>query len=213
MKQLLIILAFYSLLSAAPGFAMQTLPANTLTAADTVKNSNNSLAGQYQFMLSRSKTLNGYKLINPYRLSGVWKSVTDTLSKERASLKRIQTDLVIQQDKITKLEGELQGNLNATKENNARVNEISFLGMSVDKGMYSAGVWAIIAILAIALFVVISRSAKHINEAKEKNDLYGSLSAEYQAFKAKAQEKERKLARELQDERNIVDELKQKNRS
>jgi hypothetical protein len=48
---------------------------------DTVKNTDFSLNGQYQFMLSRSKFLYGAKLINPTRLNSVWKSVSDTLRK------------------------------------------------------------------------------------------------------------------------------------
>ncbi|RZK72443.1 MAG: hypothetical protein EOO92_19835, partial [Pedobacter sp.] len=57
------------------------------------------------------------------------------------------------------------------------------------------------------LIIVIARSGKSITEAKHRTQLYNEVADEYQAYKAKSVEKERKLARELQDERNKLDEL------
>jgi hypothetical protein len=82
------------------------------------------------------------------------------------------------------------------------------LGISFTKGSYQMMVWSIIVILALALFVVIARSTRNILEAKHRTQLYDEISSEYQAYKTKANEQQRKLARELQDERNIVEELK-----
>jgi hypothetical protein len=59
---------------------------------------------------------------------------------------------------------------------------------------------------------VILRSAKHIHEAKYRSSLYEEISQEYQSYKTKANDKEKKLARELQDERNKLDELKNRGR-
>ena len=51
---------------------------------------------------------------------------------------------------------------------------------------------------------------ENILEAKHRTQLYDEISAEYQAYKTKSNEQQRKLARELQDERNIIDEMKSK---
>lgn len=182
--------------------------AYTPRTIDTVKNTDPSLRGQYQFMLSRSKTINGYKLINPSRLDAVWKSVSDTLRKERVELNKAHTKINEQAKTITNLQGEITGKETSLSNTNAKVNEISLLGLSFTKGTYNIIVWSIILVLAIALFVVIARSAKNILEAKHRTQLYDEVSNEYQAYKAKSNEQQRKLARELQDERNIVEELK-----
>lgn len=179
---------------------------------DTVKNTDFSLNGQYQFLLSRSRTINGYKLINPNRLSTVWKSVNDTLTKERVELTKTKAKLAEQQKTIAALQTEIKGNESEVVDANSKVDEISFLGMSFTKGTYNTIVWSIIIVLAIALFIVITRSAKSILEAKHRTQLYDEISAEYQAYKTKANEQQRKLARELQDERNVVEELKSKGR-
>ena len=175
---------------------------------DTVKNTDFSLNGQYQFMLSRSKSINGYKLINPVRLSGVWKSASDTLNKERIELKTAKAKLAEQEKTISGLQSEINGQQNTLSTSNAKMDEISFLGMAFEKSTYHIIVWSIILVLGLALLIVIVRSAKNIMEAKHRTQLYDEISAEYQAFKGKSNEQQRKLARELQDERNIVEELK-----
>lgn len=188
-------------------------PVASYSRIDTAKNTDPSLNGQYQFMLSRSKSVNGYKLINPYRLTTLWQSVSDTLRKERVELRKAKSKIAEQEKAISGLQTDINGKETSLSTADAKVNEINFLGISFTKGTYNIIVWSIIAILAIALFVVIARSAKNILEAKHRTQLYDEVSAEYQAYKAKASEKERKLARELQDERNAMEELRARGKS
>ena len=74
---------------------------------DTTKNTDPSLNGQYQFMLKKSKTLSGAKLINPSRLTSLWKSVSDTLRKERKQLQEAKLEIKTQSQNISSLKGEV----------------------------------------------------------------------------------------------------------
>ncbi len=175
---------------------------------DSVKNTDPSLNGQYQFMLSRTRTSpDGYKMVAKYRLDQLWKNVGDTLRKERAELKALQQKLTDQGKTVNYLKTEISGKDASLNESTNKLNEISFLGISFDKGTYSIIVWSIIGVLVIALIIIVARSGKSISEAKHRSQLYTEISDEYQAYKSKAVEKERKLARELQDERNKLEEL------
>ncbi|WP_293299366.1 hypothetical protein [Pedobacter sp. UBA4863] len=178
---------------------------------DTVKNTDPSLNGQYQFMLSRTKTsADGYKMIARYRLDQLWKSVNDTLRKERAERKGLNQKLTEQEKTISYLKAEISGKEASLTENSNKVNEIRFLGIPFEKSTYHLIVWSVIGILTIALIIVIASSGKNISEAKHRSQLYNEISEEYQAYKSKAVEKERKMARELQDERNKLDDLMNK---
>jgi len=180
----------------------------TYLTRDTVKNTDPSLNGQYRFMLSRTRTsADGYKMVAGYRIDQLWKSVSDTLRKERTALKGVQQKLTEQEKMVSYLKTEISGKDASLTENTNKVNEIRFLGIAFEKGTYNIIVWSIIGILAIGLIIVIATSGKNITEAKHRSQLYNEISDEYQAYKAKAVEKERKLARELQDERNKLDEL------
>ncbi|WP_443944626.1 hypothetical protein ACJVDH_17145 [Pedobacter sp. AW1-32] len=174
-------------------------------AQDTSKNADPSLKGQYEFMLSKSKNLSGAKLINPYRLSTLWKSVSDTLKKERKQLETARREISAQKEIINNLQKEVSGKENSLASTTAIVNEINFLGISFNKGTYNTIVWTIIIILAIGLAIVILSSGKYRREAVYRTQLYQEVADEYQAHKVKAKDKEMKLARELQDERNKWD--------
>jgi len=167
-----------------------------------------SLKGQYEALLSKSKTYYTYKLINPVRLTAFYRSVADSISKERVSSRSAQAKITAQARTIDTLNSQIKGNESSLESTNAKVNEISFLGIPFSKTTYNTLVWSIIIVLALALAFVVIRSAKNIHEAKYRTELYEEVSKEYQTFKVKANEKEKKLARELQDERNKLDELR-----
>ena len=175
---------------------------------DTTKNTDPSLNGQYQFMLKKSKTLYGAKLINPSRLTSLWKSVSDTLRKERKQLQEAKQEIKTQSQNISTLKGEVSGKENSLADATASVNEIKFLGISFNKGTYNTIVWAIIIILGAGLAIVILQSGKYRKEATYRTQLYQEVADEYQAHKVKAKDKEMKLARELQDERNRWDDAR-----
>lgn len=183
---------------------------NTL-AQDTTK-TDPSLSGQYQFMLSKSKSLYGSKLINPGRLSVLWKNVKDTLNTERKQLRTAKATIAEQQKSITELKSQIEGKESSLATSNAKLNEIRFLGIPFTKSTYNTIVWTLIIVLALALAFIVVRSAKHIHEAKYRSTLYEEISAEYQNYKVKANDKEKKLARELQDERNKFDDYKSRER-
>jgi len=175
---------------------------------DTTKNTDPSLNGQYNFMLSKSKSLYGARLINPSRLSGLWKSVNDTLRKERKQLQEAKQEIKSQADNIASLKGEVTGKESSLANANASVNEIKFLGISFNKGTYNTIVWAIIIVLAAALAFIVFQSGKYRHEATYRTQLYQEVADEFQAHKVKAKDKEMKLARELQDERNKWDDAR-----
>lgn len=176
---------------------------------DTIK-AEPGIQGQYQFLLSKSKTLNGYKLVNPVRLSTFWQSVRDTLAKSQTKLSLAKNKISLLEKDISEFKGQIKGAKSSLASSNSKLNEINFLGMSFSKSNYNFIVWSLIIVLGLALAFVIIRSAKHIHEAKYRSTLYEEIVQEYQNYKVKANDKEKRLARELQDERNKLEELKNK---
>jgi len=166
-----------------------------------------TLKGQYQLMLSKAKTISGYKLVNPTRMNAFWKNLNDSLTTERKQLANATRKIKEHEKAIADLKTQISGQENSLASTNAKMNEISFLGISFTKSTYTTMVWSMIIGLAAALTIIILRSAKHIHEAKYRSSLYEEVAQEYQTYKTKANEKEKKLARELQDERNKIDEL------
>lgn len=166
-----------------------------------------SLNGQYSDMLRRSRNIGAYKMINPSRLSALWKNTNDTLRAERNRRIAAERKVSASNSSIKQMEDSLTFKMEEVKKSEAMISQISFLGMPVSKTSYNLFMWGAVLLLGIALAIQSFRIGAYKREAKYRTELYDELSSEFQSYKVKANEKEKKLARELQDERNKLDEL------
>lgn len=185
---------------------------NLAVAQDSTRVIDRSLNGQYTELLKKSWSQKGYKVVNQARLGNLWKNVQDSLRAERSKYAPLQARINNQEKTISDLKSQADTNEKNLEQSQASVNEISFLGMAMDKSAYNTIMWGAVILLAAALAIVIFTAGKSIREAKYRRQLFDEVSAEYQSFKVKANEKEKKLARELQTERNRIEELLDKNR-
>lgn len=174
--------------------------------------SNNTLAGQYDELLKRSWMQQGYQVVNPNRLKNLWKSVQDSLRIYRTQASPLKAKIAEQEKTIQDLKAQVSEGEKNLEESKSSIDQVNFLGMGVDKSTYNTIMWGIVITLAAALLILLFTAGRSIREARYRRQLYDEVSAEYQAYKIKANDKEKKLARELQTERNRVEELQEKNK-
>src|ERR1700754_543879 len=171
------------------------------TAQDSALVKDKSLNGQYQYLLSKL-----YHYQQPLA-SALWKNMRDTLNTERRKLAAAQAKLDAQNKDISSLKTDASTKDQTLPEANAKRDEISLLGISLTKASYNLLMWGLVIAFGAIAAIVIARSGAHSREAKYRIKLYEELDEEYKTYKTKANEKEKKLARELQTERNKLDEL------
>ncbi|MEO8886590.1 MAG: hypothetical protein ABI367_11045 [Mucilaginibacter sp.] len=176
-------------IASAPPIA--TVPAVTAPPVDK------SLNAQYQYLLTKV-----YNYQQPF-VAALWKNVMDTLNTNRRKLKDVQATVTIQTKTITDLQADV-----ASKEASLSASDtIDIAGVTLPKTTYNLIMWGLVIIFGAVAAVVIARSGSNKNEAAYRTQLYNELEEEFKTYKSKANEKEKKLARELQTERNKVDEL------
>lgn len=156
-----------------------------------------SLNGQYQYLLTKV-----YNYQKPF-VDAFWKNFNDSLKVTRTQLKASNDKIAEQGQTITGL----QANVAAKEEALTKTDTISFIGIALAKTTYNMIMWGLVIIFGLVAVIVVARSGGAQKEATYRTGLYNELEEEYKAFKVKANEKEKKLARELQTERNKVDEL------
>ncbi|MDN3549687.1 hypothetical protein [Mucilaginibacter aquaedulcis] len=171
------------------------------TAKDSALVKDKSLNGQYQYLLSKL-----FHYQQPLA-SALWKNMRDTLNTERRKLAAAQSKLDAQNKDISTLKTDATTKDQTLSEANAKRDEISLLGISFTKASYNLVMWGLVIAFGVIAAIVIARSGAHSREAKYRIKLYEELDEEYKTYKTKANEKEKKLARELQTERNKLDEL------
>ena len=84
---------------------------------------------------------------------------------------------------------------------------IRVLGIDFDKGFFAGMVGIILLILGLVIAGIVYTMKMIRKNLTEKEDLMNTLSAEYEDYKRKAMDKQTKLSRELQNERNKLQEL------
>jgi len=159
------------------------------------------LSDQYQYVISKV-----YHYQQPL-IGAFWKNMVDTLNTERKQLKAAQEKLGVLNKSVSTLQADTASKQQTIKASTERADSINFLGISLSKSVYNVTMLGLVGALALALIIVIATTAKHKHEARYRTSLYEELEEEYKNYKAKANEKEKKLARELQTERNKLDEL------
>jgi hypothetical protein len=160
-----------------------------------------SLNGQYQYLLTKV-----YYYQQPI-IGAFHKSIMDTLELARKALKDAKATAALQTKTIDSLQASEKANGESLSASNARVNSISMFGLKLDKTTYNLAMWGLVLLFGVIAVVVIARSGANTREARYRTQLYNELDEEYKTYKTKANEKEKKLARELQTERNKLDDL------
>ena len=167
------------------------------TTAPAPAPANNSLNSQYQYLLSKV-----YHYQQPL-ISALWKNASDTLNTNRARLNTALKKLGVQSKTIDSLNTQI----NAKDAEINKVDGIEIFGLLLSKTTYNLIVWGLVILFGVIALVVIIRSGSLKREATYRTQLYSELEEEFKTYKTKANEKEKKLARELQTERNKLDEL------
>lgn len=166
-----------------------------------------TLAQQYNDVVVKAGSFKGFKEIKEARLQELWRNIIDSLQRERQLLNETKAKLISNGQTVIQSKAELKNVQEELKQSQARVNEVSFFGIYLAKGTYNIIMWGLVLLLAAALALAIQRTKASLTEARYRSGLYNELSEEYRDYKVKANEKEKKLARELQTELNKVAEL------
>lgn len=177
------------------------------TAEDALKNDKQTLRERYLVMKMKSQNYQEYKVIKENILDGMWKIVLDTMTAKQAAIRKSQAE-------ANNLQAELNKNIETLKAKEASMNDIVYasthirvLGIDFDKGFF-AGLFAAVLIIAGLVLAGVLYSMKVLKKnLSEKEELASAISNEYEDYKRKAMDKQTKLSRELQNERNKLQEL------
>ena len=162
------------------------------TKEDTILMRDKSISGQYKYLLTKT-----YHVQEPF-ITSFYKNLKDTINVERRKRDEAEAKLAAQTKTATDLQSNVSEKEKSLEQSNARVNSVNFLGIYIDKSVYNLIMWGLVIVLGATAAVVIFRSGSHSREARYRINLYNELEEEFKTYKAKANEKEKKLARELQ---------------
>jgi len=161
-----------------------------------------TLESQFDYLYRRSSSYQEYKVVKKTSYQKIKGNVLDSMKVLKKDLSDTKKLVEVQGNEIKSLKEDLKttnDNLTAvTKEK----DNIKFLGMPMTKSAYNSLLWTIIFSLValLAFFIFKYRSSNAITT--QAQGLLADTEKEFEAYKAKALEREQKVRRELQDELN-----------
>jgi len=167
-----------------------------------------TLLERFALMKGNSQTFQDYKVIKESVLDGVWRIALD-------SVRALESSLTEAESRITQLEQNQKGIEALMKQKEEAMAEMEYdsthvtvLGLSLSKALFisvTGFTFLGLLVLAGASFGAFRLSQRLVRE--KDLSLFG-VNAEFDDFRKKALEKEVKLSRELQSERNKLMELR-----
>jgi hypothetical protein len=177
------------------------------TAADALKNDRQTLRERYLLMKMKSQNYQEYKVIKEPILDGVFNIFLDSMVAKQAAIRKSQTEISNLQAELNKSIETLKSKENSMKDIVHASTHITVLGIDFDKGFFAGMIGIILLIAALAIAGIIYTMKVMRKNLTEKEELANSISTEYEEYKRKAMDKQTKLSRELQNERNRLQEL------
>ncbi len=157
---------------------------------------------EFTNLIENSNDYQGFKVVDFNEITALKKKTSDFIANLNNQLTVQQNTIDQHQEEISELKADLETTRNNLEEVTAEKDAITFLGMPFSKSGYMSLMWGIILVLIIALMIFIFRFKKSHTQTTEARQNLSTTEKEFDAYRAKALEKEQRLGRQLQDERN-----------
>lgn len=178
---------------------------NAVSVSDS---KNKTLAEQYFLMKKNANTFEDYKVIKEYALDVMWKSVSDSLKVTRVLLENAKAEIAVRENDINTLRSSLKQKEGSMADVVLASTHIKVFGANFSKGFFLFLVVLVASGLLVVIVAMTGRVKLMYFAMKEKIENLNMLTSEYEDFRRKALEKQMKLSRELQTERNKLSEFK-----
>lgn len=174
----------------------------SLTATSQQIDSLRPIANKFNNLIESSNTFKGYKVVDQEELTDLQKETSLYIQNLKAQIEESDKAVLAQEQNMAQLQAELASVNAQLEEVKAEKDAIEFLGMPFSKATYKSLMWSIVGVLVLALAFFVYRFKKGNSTTMEAKKRMLETEKEFEAYRAKSLEKEQKLGRMLQDERN-----------
>jgi exonuclease VII large subunit len=168
-----------------------------------------TLSRQFSEMKDRANSYEDYKVIKQHQLDGFWRNVQDSLQKDRKAIAAAQQEIDEQKAELSQLKQALQTKEQSIQKSSYDNERISVLGLQVLKDTYVYTNWAIIFGLLVVVGVAWFKYKSSNRIASDARKEHNEIKKELEIYKQRLLDNKQQLGRELQTERNRVEELNQ----
>jgi len=175
---------------------------NFLSAQEENNEEDNTINSQFDEVIEGSNNYQDYKVVKRYKLTQLQKNTVNRIESLKEEIVTSNKTIEEQKLKIENLKAELNNTQNNLNQVTEEKDQISFFGIATDKGTYQTIMWVIVfALILILVFFIYKYKQSNVLTKEAKKNL-AENEAEFDEYRKKSLEKQQKLGRQLQDEKN-----------
>jgi hypothetical protein len=169
---------------------------------------NYPLNERFQLLKTKSQNYKDYKVIKETVLDSFWKIVRDSVASKEAALQATNQNIQKLNTELSSTQTQLKAKEQSMSEVVHDSSHINVLGIEFAKSVFITTVAVILGLLILSVALISGRLKMIHGSMKQREDAFNVLSNEFEDYKRKAMEKQTKLSRELQNERNRLSQMR-----
>jgi preprotein translocase subunit SecF len=179
------------------------------TQAQTPEEKN--IISQFDVLIEDSNDFQEYKVVKKVELEQLKKATSARIALLKDSI-AITNKLLLSKEKlINTLNTALTNTEKELEQTTDEKSSMQFMGIETSKSVYNIGVWSIICALVVILILFILRYNNSNETTRRSLKQLKAIEEELEELRRRSIEKEQKLGRQLQDERNKLARFKSDN--
>lgn len=178
-----------------------TLLSRQLLAQETNENAlqSGTIDEQFDYIYGASNNYQEYKVVRRSFLDRLKSNMLDSIQTMRGEVLELKKDVQTRQDSIRSIQNLLAQTESEKQEAIAAKDNFNFLGLGIQKGVYSTFMWVLVGALAAALALFSFKYFRSFSKIKKAEKDLAELQEEFEQHRKNTLERERKLKRELID--------------
>ncbi len=157
---------------------------------------------QFTEVIEGSNNYQQFKVIEKVKMNRLQQNAKARIDVLQTEIENLKSEMNKQQTAASKVSADLEKIQLTLAETEEEKDSINFFGIQMSKGSYQTMMWSIIGLLLLGLVFFIFKFRSSNVLTKEAQHKLDETEVEFDEYRRKALEKEQKLGRQLQDERN-----------
>lgn len=157
---------------------------------------------QFTNMIKSSNSFEDYKVIKKYKINQLKENTNKHIIDLNNQIGTLNEKIETQSKEISELKASLNTTEITLEDTNKEKDSMNFFGSQMNKSSYNTMVWSIAGLLLLGLLFFIFKFKNSNILTKQAQKKLDEVELDFEDYKRKALEKEQKLGRQLQDERN-----------
>lgn len=158
-----------------------------------------TIDSQFEYIYNSSNNFQEYKVVKRTNLDKLKSNILDSIIVSRDKVASLNLELNSQKDSIRNLNAKLTTTETEKQEAIEAKDNFEFLGIGIDKAVYSSFMWLLVAGLVVALIFFSMQYFRSFKKIKKSQLDLEEVQEEFDQHRKNTLERERKMKRELID--------------